>query len=124
MVVYGLRNSRTRPIGDRWRRPLLRTRQEDPAELEQLAPAWQALAQVYGPTEQFVWATSCLATLDAGRPLRVLSLDHDQQLVALAPLVLRRIRGIRRLALIGVNDLHEPADFLAVDDDVCAAWPC
>ena len=32
-------------------------------------------------------------------------------------MVLRRVRGIRRLALVGVNDLHEPADLLAADDD-------
>ena len=27
------------------------------------------------------------------------------------------VRGIRRLALAGVNDLHEPADLLAADSD-------
>ena len=32
-------------------------------------------------------------------------------------MVLRRVRGIRRLALVGVNDLHEPADLLAADND-------
>ena len=56
---------------------------EDPAGLEGLAPAWQALAKAYGPTEQFVWATSCLATLDAGRPLRVVSLESRRTNVSL-----------------------------------------
>ncbi len=90
---------------------------EDPAALEELAPSWQALSKPYGPTEQLGWATSCLATLDAGRPLRVMTLSRNDQCVALAPMVLRRVRGIRRLALVGVSDLHEPADLLAADDE-------
>jgi CelD/BcsL family acetyltransferase involved in cellulose biosynthesis len=75
------------------------------------------LTKAYGPIEQFVWTTSCLATLDASRPLRVVTLTRDHECVALAPMVLRRVRAIRRLVLIGVNDLHEPADLLAVDND-------
>ena len=46
-----------------------------------------------------------------------MTLNRDDKCVALAPLVLRRMRGIRRLALVGVNDLHEPADVLAADDE-------
>jgi len=90
---------------------------ENSAGLEKLAPAWQALAKSYGPTEQFVWATSCLSTLDASRPLRVVSLHRDEECVALAPLVLRRVRGVRRLAVVGVNELHEPADLMATNDE-------
>ena len=90
---------------------------DDSASLERLGPAWQALTKAYGPIDQYVWATSCLATLDAGRPLRVVTLSRDGECVALAPMVLRRVRGIRRLALVGVNDLHEPADLLAADND-------
>ncbi|HTU27344.1 MAG TPA: GNAT family N-acetyltransferase, partial [Pirellulales bacterium] len=89
---------------------------EDPAELEELVPAWQSLAEAYTPMEQPVWGTSCLATLDAHRPLRVVSLNRGAECVGLASLVLRRVRGIRRLTLGGVNDLHEPADFLAADE--------
>jgi CelD/BcsL family acetyltransferase involved in cellulose biosynthesis len=90
---------------------------EDSAELEKLAPTWRNLAEAFGPTEQFAWATSCLATLDTDRPLRVVTLDRNDRCVGLAPMILRRVRGVRRLALVGLGDLHEPMDLLSSDDD-------
>jgi CelD/BcsL family acetyltransferase involved in cellulose biosynthesis len=89
----------------------------DPAELAKLALAWPNLAAAYGPTEQFVWAASCRATLDARRPLRIVQLNRDERCVGLAPLVLRRVRGMRRLAPLGLSDLHEPMDLVASDAD-------
>lgn len=88
---------------------------EHPAQLEQLTPDWQSLTAICGPTEQFAWATSCMATLDARRPLRVVHIDRDEQCVGLAPFALRRVRGLSRMALVGLSDLHEPMDLVAAD---------
>ena len=46
-----------------------------------------------------------------------MKLDQGDQCIGLAPLVLRRVRGVRRLAPMGLSDLHEPMDLVAADSD-------
>ena len=58
---------------------------EHPARLEKLASAWRTLAAAHGPTEQWAWAASCLATLDAQRVLRAVKLDQGSKCIGLAP---------------------------------------
>ena len=90
---------------------------DQPARLEKLASASRTLAATHGPTEQWAWAASCLATLDAQRLLQAVKLDQGSQCIGLAPLVMRHVRGVRRLAPVGLSDLHEPMDLLAADAD-------
>jgi CelD/BcsL family acetyltransferase involved in cellulose biosynthesis len=91
------------------------------AQLAELADTWHALAAGLGPIEQFDWAQTCAQTVAAGERLAVVAIERDGQCDALAPLVGRRSRGIRRLAHLGVGDLFEPMDLVARDCDSLAA---
>jgi CelD/BcsL family acetyltransferase involved in cellulose biosynthesis len=82
---------------------------------------WQELAAVRGPIEQFDWAATCLRTLAAGERFTVVAIERDGQCQALAPLVGKRSRGIRRLAHLGVGELFEPMDLVARDAESLAA---
>lgn len=89
-----------------------------PAELDALAPAWNALAERGGPGQRVEWAQSCVATLlpPGARGLRLVSVRRDGNLVALAPLVPRQFAGGQRLEQAGLHESPEPNDLLYTDD--------
>lgn len=100
-----------------WRRSVRLIR--DPRELDALAPDWNALAGCHaGPVQRVEWVQSCVATLlppDA-RGLRLVSVRRDGQLVAIAPLVARRLLGWSRLEQAGLAEISEPQDLLYADE--------
>jgi CelD/BcsL family acetyltransferase involved in cellulose biosynthesis len=101
----------------RWQRSVRTIR--NAAEFDELAPAWNALAGPDGgPVQRVEWAQSCVATLlPPGAPgLRLITVRRDGQLVALAPLVLRRLRGTPRLEQAGMAETYEPQDLLYADE--------
>ena len=91
----------------------------DARELDELAPAWNALAgRNGGPVQRVEWTQSCIATLlpPGSTGLRLVCVRRDGQLVALAPLVLRRLWGWPRLEQAGLAEIPEPQDLLYADD--------
>jgi CelD/BcsL family acetyltransferase involved in cellulose biosynthesis len=91
-----------------------------PAELAQIEAAWRWLGDQpsslrSGPTEQFDWAATCMTWGAQDRQLRVVAVSRGDRLVAVAPLELKRSRGVRRLAMLGAAELFEPMSLLVSD---------
>jgi CelD/BcsL family acetyltransferase involved in cellulose biosynthesis len=87
------------------------------ADLDAIEDAWCDLnARRGGPMEQFAWVRSCAATLSPSEKLEVTTLWRGGRLVAAAPMVLSKRRGIPRLNQLGVDRHYEPMDMLYVDD--------
>ena len=79
--------------------------------------AWRMLGTTAGgPIEQFDWVYSC-ATLgdEFVESLQVLTVTRGDKLVAAVAMDVKRVNGIRRRVMLGVDLLHEPADVLACD---------
>jgi CelD/BcsL family acetyltransferase involved in cellulose biosynthesis len=82
-------------------------------ELHALAADWKSLgARFPTPLLQYEWFLSCAETLYSGGELRVVTLEEDGRLTALAPLAQVRRRHGRWLEIMGVSKLHEPAGLL------------
>jgi CelD/BcsL family acetyltransferase involved in cellulose biosynthesis len=110
----------TSSTGERRRTHLCTT----PADLARLEAAWRLLGQqTGGPIEQFDWAATCVAAAAdrsvgltlPGRQLRVIAAVHNDRLVGVLPLECKRVHGVRRLVMLGVDELHEPMGPLAAD---------
>lgn len=83
-----------------------------------LADSWRQLGTQFGPIEQYEWAVACAAY----RPdkLRIVALGRGDDLAAVLPLCLSRISGVRRWAMLGVQDHYERMDVLAADSEALA----
>jgi CelD/BcsL family acetyltransferase involved in cellulose biosynthesis len=78
---------------------------------EQVLP-WNALGARSGtPVASYSWALACAETFVPPGDLRVVVAGDPARPAAIAPLVRRR-RGLPRLELLGVDEIHEPMDFL------------
>lgn len=85
-------------------------------EIDSLDSDWRELdAHAWNPQAQFLWTRASLAAFAAEEEPRWLAVRDDERVVALAPLVSRRLRGVRRTFITGVGQLHEPADFSWTD---------
>jgi CelD/BcsL family acetyltransferase involved in cellulose biosynthesis len=101
------------PAEEEWLRSRLFTTLGDFAELE---PAWRLLGeQTGGPIEQFDWVITCAKSGPSDRRPQLLAAARGSRLVGLMPLELKRVKGVRRLVLLGVDELHEPMGLLAAD---------
>ncbi|MCP5167001.1 MAG: GNAT family N-acetyltransferase [Pseudomonadales bacterium] len=90
---------------------------DSPQDLIGLEPAWRVLGErAGGPVEQFDWVYAC-ATLGADyvEDLQVLALSREDELAAVVAMDVKRVNGVRRRVMLGVDLLHEPADVLACD---------
>jgi CelD/BcsL family acetyltransferase involved in cellulose biosynthesis len=86
-------------------------------EIDAWQDAWRELAGPHGsPTAQFDWTRTCLSAFSAGTAPQVIAVLHQEKFVALAPLVKKRLRGVRRLLLAGISDLHEPTDLVWTEE--------
>ena len=86
-------------------------------ELDELAPAWEALAAGAGsPMQRHAWASAFAEAYGTEYELKVLACGSDGELEAIAPLAVRRT-GIDRLELMGGEELSEPGDFVYRDRD-------
>ena len=91
----------------------------DARELDELAPAWNALVgRNGGPVQRAEWTQSCIATLlpPGSKGLRLVCVRREGELVALAPLVLRHLWGWPWLEQVGLAEIPEPQDLLYADD--------
>ncbi len=84
--------------------------------LDRLAPDWRLLGeQAGGPIEQVEWAVSCLdAYVGVGDP-HVVAVYRGDELVAVTPMAIKSIHGVRRAVMLGVDECNEPMDLLAAD---------
>jgi CelD/BcsL family acetyltransferase involved in cellulose biosynthesis len=87
-------------------------------ELDAIAGRWDALAGTSAmPTQRFPWVRSSLSAF-GGRPA-ILAVFRGDELVGAAPLVASAAGGA--LQLLGVEELFEPSDFLAADEEALEA---
>lgn len=85
-------------------------------ELSRLEAAWRSLGSTTGgPIEQFDWVATCATSGQKIGDLRTVAITAEDRLVAVAPLDVQRIHGVRRRVMIGVDEHHEPMDLLAAD---------
>ena len=84
-----------------------------------LAPVqdpWRELASdVGGPIEQYEWVASCTATPSWRGEVWVAAVEERGDLAALCPFALKRVRGVNRRVMLGVDVHREPMDLLARD---------
>lgn len=90
-------------------------------ELRQFELPWFSCCdRACGPMEQFDWALACLQD-SQDRKWNVSLVLRNGQLVAAAPLVTQRIRGVAYRVMPGVETYYEPTSLLAVDSDALSA---
>ena len=86
-------------------------------EVDALALRWRQMHRhEAGPLGQFGWARACLSAFPDDAAPYVVAGSCDEKLVAVAPLVKRRLRGVCRLFLAGVEELFEPMDLVWTDE--------
>ena len=85
----------------------------DPAQNPDLKNAWDGLAASAGtPLLAFDWFHSCAVTIHADDALRIIVVYEDDEVRAIAPLVVADRSGRRRLEILGTMTLYEPTGFL------------
>ena len=85
-------------------------------DLGRVEEPWRALASdVGGPIEQFEWVSTCAALPECRGEVWVATVQERNDLSALCPFALKRVRGVRRRVMLGVDFHHEPMDLLARD---------
>jgi CelD/BcsL family acetyltransferase involved in cellulose biosynthesis len=92
---------------------------EDLADLE---PMWRSLGEeTGGPIEQYDWAHTCATSNgDHVGDLQIVTVTRGDRLAAVVPLHVKRVNGVRRRVMLGVDLFHEPADLLASDPEALA----
>lgn len=86
------------------------------AEPDVLRDAWRELdAEAGGPIEAYEWTASWIAASGSAGDVEIATVTMDGRLAAVAPLAVRRRRGVRRRMLLGVDTHGEPMDLLARD---------
>lgn len=101
-----------------------RSRVTDPrgVRLDPVTDGWRELGSVRGgPVEQPEWAAACLDAAAGDQALRLNAVRRGGRLVAVAPMASRRVAGIARRVMLGVDEQHEPMDLLAADPDALEA---
>jgi len=84
--------------------------------LAPLKEQWNALANLQqSPLLAFDWFVSCIETIHAADPLRIVVVREGDKLYAIAPLCVVQKKGIATLELIGTAILYEPSGFLYAD---------
>ncbi len=71
--------------------------------------------QIDYPLSQFSWTRACFSAFAVDATPHVLAGFRRETLVALAPLVKKRLHGVPRLFLAGVGELFEPMDLVWTD---------
>jgi CelD/BcsL family acetyltransferase involved in cellulose biosynthesis len=85
-------------------------------EVDALEEAWRTLGKgIDSPLAQFIWTRACLCAFAEDSAPHIVAARRGARVLALAPLVKRRLHGVRRLFLAGVSDLYEPADLVWTD---------
>lgn len=88
----------------------------DRRSLAPLKPFWDALAGRHeSPLLGFDWFVSCIETLHAADPIRIVLVREAGDIRAIAPLCVVRRDGVETLELIGASALYEPSGLLYAD---------
>lgn len=83
-------------------------------ELRILQDSWNRLAQLtQNPLVTFDWCYACYSTVHAKDDVLTVVVSDDQEIVAIAPMVCRRLAGRMRIEVVGTTALYEPAGLLA-----------
>lgn len=87
-------------------------------EIEKSLDDWRGL-DVYADSPLFeaIWFHEAMRAFESDGPSCVTAIMTDDRWTAVAPLVERSIRGVRRRCFAGSGELHEPADFVADDPE-------
>lgn len=106
-----------REVGFEPETPYLDTRSEvriirDLKGLDELVHDWDTLAALSGrPMQDFVWTRACAQSFAKAQEMHVVVMGTPSRVTAIAPFI--RTHG--RLALLGVEELYAPTEFLFAD---------
>jgi CelD/BcsL family acetyltransferase involved in cellulose biosynthesis len=97
--------------------PLCWCRAQSIDEIDGWEIPWRPLDRVAGsPLSGFIWMRAFLRAFSAEVDPYFVGAMRNEELVALAPLVRKRLHGLRRLCLAGSGELHEPVDMSYSDE--------
>lgn len=86
-------------------------------EIDALETSWRELDRhVSYPLSQFSWTRACVSAFPVDSTPHIVAGFHKDDLVALAPLVKKRLHGVHRLFLAGVSEVFEPMDLAWTDE--------
>ena len=92
-----------------------------PDEVDALEPAWRELgSRLAVPLAQFDWARACISAFPPDAMPHVVAAYAGGRMVAVAPLVKKRLHGVGRLFLAGASELSEPMDLAWTDERALA----
>src|SRR4029079_597536 len=115
-MVQGLEDSRT-ILATTTRAPLRWCRARSLDEIDGWENSWRRLDRKAGnPLASFSWMRSFAGAFAAGVDPYFVAAMRGHELVALAPLVRKRLHGVRRLCLAGAGALHEAVDLCCTDE--------
>lgn len=90
----------------------------DLQQLNQLAAGWRLLGQhTNSPINQFEWSMACAAAFAPTQRLNVMMVGPEIEPIAIAPLHPQTLNGIGYMAMLGVQELHEPMDLVYRDQE-------
>jgi CelD/BcsL family acetyltransferase involved in cellulose biosynthesis len=94
---------------------------QDLSTLRSLAEGWNALAERFKtPLLRHEWFTACAEAFCPPGQLAILVIHSQEEILAIAPLVIERRFGLERLELLGTSVLLEPSGFLYKDEGALA----
>jgi CelD/BcsL family acetyltransferase involved in cellulose biosynthesis len=97
--------------------PLRWCRAQSLDEIEGWEAPWRRLDRLAGnPLSNFSWMRAFVRSFAADVDPFFVGAMRNHELVALAPLVRKRLHGIRRLCLAGTGELHEAVDLSFTDE--------
>lgn len=80
-----------------------------------LGATWRLLEkEAHSPIEQLDWAVASAECTNASQ-IEIIGVMHDGELTAVVPLAIKRIAGVKRRLMLGVDEYLEPMDFLFAD---------
>lgn len=96
--------------------PLRRRVAHSAEEVDALAECWRELdTAIANPLVHFDWIRTALWAFEDEVEPFVITICRGGKLRAVAPLIRRRVHGVRRLMLAGVKELHEPSDLASIE---------
>jgi CelD/BcsL family acetyltransferase involved in cellulose biosynthesis len=89
-----------------------------PDDLDLLEEPWRAMDVLGGcPSSQYGWTRACLRALCEGATMQIVGVERGEELLAVAPLVRKRLHCVHRQFLAGASQLHEPMDLVWTNQD-------
>jgi CelD/BcsL family acetyltransferase involved in cellulose biosynthesis len=93
----------------------------DLSTLRSLAEGWNALAQrLKTPLLRHEWFTACAEAFCPPAELAIVVIHSQEEILAIAPLVIEKRFGLERFELLGTSVLLEPSGFLYKDEGALA----